>query len=68
MIVFTDGTKAYDITESAQILGVIPNSVRRYLYDGKLHGEKLKSDHNKKPKVFISQEEIDRFIKERCPE
>ena len=68
MIVFTDETKAYDVIESAQILGVTPNSVRRYLYDGKLHGEKLKSDHNKKPKVYISMDEIKRFIKARCSE
>ena len=68
MIVFTDGTKAYDITESAQILGVIPNSVRRYLYDGKLHGEKLKSEFGKKPKVYITMDEIKRFIKARCSE
>lgn len=66
MIVFTDDTKAYDVTESAQILGVTPNTVRRYLYEGKIHGEKLKSEFGKKPKVFISMDEIKRFIKARC--
>ena len=68
MIVFTDDTKAYDIIESAQILGLTPNSVRRYLYDGRLHGEKLKSDSGKKAKIYISMDEIKRFIKARCGE
>lgn len=66
MIVFTDETKAFDIIESAQILGLTPNSVRRYLYEGKLHGEKLKGETGKKQKIYISMDEIKRFIKERC--
>ena len=66
MIVFTDDTKAYDIIETAQILGLTPTSVRKYLYDGKLHGEKLKAESGKKSKVYISHDEIKRFIKARC--
>lgn len=66
MIVFTDDTKAYDIIESAQILGLTVNTLRKYIADGKLHGEKLKSEFGKKPKIFISQEEIKRFINARC--
>ena len=68
MIVFTDETKAFDVIESAQILGLTPTSVRRYLSDGRLHGEKLKSEFGKKPKVYISMDEIKRFIKARCSE
>lgn len=66
MIVFTDDTRAYDIIESAQILGLTPNTVRRYLADGKIHGEKLKSEFGKKSKVYISMDEIKWFIKARC--
>ncbi len=66
MIVFTDGTKAFDIIESAQILGNTPNTVRQYLATGKLHGEKLKGETGKKKKIYISMDEIKRFIKERC--
>ena len=66
MIVFTDDAKAYDVIESAQILGLTPTSVRRYLADGRLHGEKLKSEFGKKPKVYITMDEIKRFIKARC--
>ena len=68
MIVFTDETKAFDVIESAQILGLTPTSVRRYLADGRLHGEKLNSEFGKKPKVYITMDEIDRFIKARCSE
>lgn len=68
MIVFTDETKAFDVIESAQILGLTPTSVRRYLADGRLHGEKLKSEFGKKPKVYITMDEIKRFIKARCSE
>lgn len=66
MIVFTDDTRAYDIIETAQILGMTPNSVRKCLYAGRLHGEKLKGESAKKQKIYISKDEIDRFIKARC--
>ena len=65
MIMFTDKTKAYDVIESAQILGVAVGTLRKYLSDGLIHGERIKEA---KSKVYITQDEIKRFIKERCSE
>ena len=63
MIMFTDDTKAYDVIETAQILGLAVGTVRLYLSQGKIHGERVKEA---KSKVYITQDEIKRFIKERC--
>jgi predicted transcriptional regulator len=63
MIMFTNETKAYDVIETAQILGLAVGTVRLYLSQGKLHGERVKEERSK---VYITQDEIRRFIKERC--
>lgn len=63
MIVFTDNTKAFDVIETAQILGVAVSTMRKYLSDGLIHGERIKEA---KSKVYITQDEIKRFVKERC--
>lgn len=59
MIEFTDNTHAYNIIESADLLGVVPGTVRKYLADGKIVGQKYKS------KIYIHEEEIERFLRER---
>jgi len=58
MIEFTDNTRAYTVIETAQILKRSLITVRKYLRDGKLHGEMLKH------KIYIDETEIERFIKE----
>lgn len=65
MIVFTDETRAFTVVESAKILGVAVPTLRKYLVDGLIHGEKLKSDRSR---IYIAEEELQRFIKERCNE
>ena len=59
MIEFTDNTRAYDVIESAKILGVVPATVRYYLREEKLHGQMIKT------KLYIHEEEIERFLRER---
>ena len=59
MIEFTDDTRAFNITETAQILELDPTTIRKYLRDGLLHGEKIKS------RVYIDEAEIGRFKQER---
>lgn len=59
MIEFTDNTRAYDVIESAKLLGVVPNTLRGYLKDGKINGQMYKT------KIYIHEEEIERFLRER---
>ena len=59
VIEFTDNTRALSVTESAQFLQLDPTTVRKYLKDGKLHGEKIKG------RVYINEAEIMTFKKER---
>lgn len=59
VIEYTDNTRAFSVTETAQILDLDPTTIRKYLRDGRLHGEKYKS------KIYIDEAEIKRFKKER---
>lgn len=59
MIEYTDNTHAYDVTESAKLLGVVPATVRYYLREGKISGQMYKT------KIYIHEEEIERFLRER---
>ena len=59
VIEFTDNTRAFTVTETAQILNLTPPTIRSFLRDGQLHGEKLKG------RVYIDEAEIERFKEER---
>lgn len=59
VIEYTDNTRAFSVTETAQILDLDPTTIRKYLRDGRLHGEKYKS------KIYIDEAEIERFKEER---
>lgn len=59
VIEFTDDTRAFSVTETAQILDLDPTTIRKYLKDGRLHGEKIKS------RIYIDEAEIERFKEER---
>ena len=59
MIEFTDNTHAYDVIETADLLGVVPATVRHYLREGKIVGQMIKT------KLYIHEEEIERFLRER---
>lgn len=59
MIEFTDDTRAFSVTETAEILDLDPLTVRKYLKEERLHGDKYKG------RVYIHEEEIERFKKER---
>ena len=59
MIEFTDNTRAFTVTETAQLLELAPYTVRRYLKEAKIHGEKLKG------RIYIDEAEIERFKEER---
>lgn len=59
MIEFTDDTRAFDLLESAEMLGVVVPTLRKYLRDGLIYGEKIGQ------KVYIDEEELQRFIEER---
>ncbi len=59
MIEFTDNTRAFTVTETAQILKLSPPTIRAFLKDGQLHGEKIKA------RIYIDEAEIERFKEER---
>ena len=59
MIEFTDDTRAYDLLETAKMLGVVVPTLRKYLKDGLIYGEKYGQ------KIYIHEDEIRRFIQER---
>lgn len=59
VIEFTDNTRAFTVTETAQLLELAPYTVRRYLKEEKIHGEKLKG------RIYIDEAEIKRFKEER---
>ena len=59
VIEFTDNTRAFTVTETAQILKLDPTTVRKYLKEGQLHGEKIKA------RIYIDEAEIERFKEER---
>lgn len=59
MIEFTDNTRAFDLLESAQMIGVVVPTLRKYLREGKIHGEPINR------KIYINEAEIERFKKER---
>lgn len=59
MIEYTDNTRAFSVTETAQILDLDPTTIRKYLKDGRLHGDKYKG------KVYIAEAEILTLKKER---
>lgn len=59
VIEYTDNTRAFSVTETAQILDLDPTTIRKYLKDGRLHGEKHKS------RIYIDEAEIKRFKEER---
>ena len=59
MIEFTDNTRAFTVTETAQILELSPVTIRKYLSEGRIHGEKIKA------RIYIDEAEIERFKEER---
>lgn len=59
MIEFTDNTRAFDLLESAQMIGVVVPTLRKYLKEGKISGEIIKR------KIYINEAEIKRFMEER---
>ncbi len=58
MIEFTDNTRAFDLLESAQMIGIVVPTLRKYLKDGLIHGEKIGR------RIYINEEELERFMKE----
>lgn len=59
MIEFTDNTRAFDLLESAQMIGVVVPTLRKYLREGKIHGQTVDR------KIYIDEAEIKRFKEER---
>ena len=59
MIEFTDNTRAFDLLESAQMIGVVVPTLRKYLREGKIHGQTVDR------KIYIDEVEIKRFKEER---
>lgn len=47
----------FDLKEAAEMLGVTPRTVRRYIKQGKIQGEKKQTQYG--PKWFIPASEID---------
>ena len=59
VIEFTDNTRAFDLLESAQMIGVVVPTLRKYLREGKIHGQTVDR------KIYIDEAEIKRFKEER---
>lgn len=59
VIEYTDNTRAFDLLESAQMIGVVVPTLRKYLREGKIHGQTVDR------RIYIDEAEIKRFKEER---